>query len=75
MENRIFILKTKKSNTHTGVTYCIAIFRLGTEYTEFACGTTNDNRTYKTGDEISYVYNADYYPDLLSAMTWLKRQE
>ena len=75
MENRIFILKTKQSKKYVDTTYCIAIFKLGTGYTEFIIGETDNDRKYKVGDETSYVYNADYVFNLDDAIAWLKRQE
>jgi len=75
MGNKIFILQTKKSKKYVDTTYCIAIFKLGTGYTEFIIGETDNERPYKAGDEIGYVYSADYVWMLEDAMNWLKRQE
>jgi hypothetical protein len=73
--DEIFILKTKKSRKYAATTYCIAIFKLGTGYSEFIMGETAGDRTYKTGDGISYVYDAEYTTNLYTAVDWLKKQE
>ncbi|GHU80104.1 hypothetical protein FACS1894145_5750 [Bacteroidia bacterium] len=75
MNNKIFILKTKKSKEYEDITYCIAIFRLGTDFAEFICGETDNDRTYKMGDEASYIYNADYTRNLDNALEWLNKQK
>ena len=71
MENKIFILKTKRSNKYEDITYCIAIFKLGTDYAEFIIGETDNAHQYKIGDVINYVYDADYTRSLDDAINWL----
>ena len=71
MEERIFILATKKSQEYQGTTYCIGVFKLGTRCMEFILGETDNDRLYKRGDEVTYIYNADYTPNLQTALDWL----
>lgn len=70
-EQRIFLLAVKKSKKHEGTTYCIAVYRLGTSSMEFILGETDNDREYNKGDEVSYVYNADYTNNLQKALDWL----
>lgn len=70
---KIFLLATKRSIKNEGTTYCIGVFRLGTPNMEFILGETNNDREYKAGDEVSYIYNADYTGDLHYALDWLSR--
>lgn len=67
---RIFLLKTKKSIENEGTTYCIGVFKLGTPNMEFILGETDYEKTYKAGDEVSYIYNADYTNSLQAALDW-----
>ena len=71
MEERIFILATKKSQEYQETTYCIGVFKLGTPYMEFILGETDNDRQYKRGDEVTYIYNADYTSNLKTALDWL----
>ena len=70
-EQRIFLLAVKKSKKYESITYCIGVYKLGTSYMEFILGETDNDREYKRGDEVSYVYNADYTNNLQSALEWL----
>lgn len=70
-EQRIFLLAVKKSKKHEGTTYCIGVYRLGTSSMEFILGETDNDREYNKGDEVSYVYNADYTNNLQKALDWL----
>ena len=38
---------------------------------EFILGETDNDRQYKRGDEVTYIYNADYTSDLQIALDWL----
>ncbi len=67
----IFLLAIKKSKKRLDTTYCIGVFRLGTPNMEFIIGETNNDREYNRGDEVSYIYNADYTTDLQEALNWL----
>lgn len=69
-EQRIFLLAVKKSKKHEGTTYCIGVYRLGTSNMEFILGETDNDREYNKGDEVSYVYNADYTNNLQKALDW-----
>ena len=71
IEERIFILATKKSQEYEGTTYCIGVFKLVTPYMEFILGETDNDRQYKRGDEVTYIYNADYTSNLQTALDWL----
>lgn len=70
---RIFLLALKKSRKYEGKTYCIAVFRLGTPNIEFILGETDNDQEYKVGDEVSYIYDADYTGNLQNALDWLNR--
>lgn len=72
-EQRIFLLAIKKSKKHEDTTYCIGVYKLGTPYMEFILGETDNDRKYKKGDEVSYIYNADYTADLQQALNWLNK--
>lgn len=68
---RIFILATKKSQRVKDLTYCIGVHRLGTSNMEFILGETDNDREYRQGDEVSYIYHADYAYTLQEALDWL----
>lgn len=70
---RIFLLAVKKSRKYEGKTYCIGVFRLGTPNMEFILGETDNDQEYKVGDEVSYIYDADYTGSLQNALNWLNR--
>ena len=38
---------------------------------EFILGETDNDRQYKRGDEVTYIYNADYTSNLQTALDWL----
>lgn len=67
----IYLLATKESKKHEGTTYCIGVYRLGTPNIEFILGETGNDREYKKGDEVSYIYNADYTHNLQNALDWI----
>lgn len=71
MKQRIFLLAIKRSNKHEATTYCIGVYKLGTPEMEFVLGETDNDQDYKPGDEVSYIYNADYTANLQSALNWL----
>lgn len=70
IKDRIFLLALKKSQ---GITYCIGVFRLGTPDMEFVLGEADNDRDYRPGDEVSYIYNADYAKSLQDALNWLNK--
>lgn len=70
---RIFLLATKKSTKYEGITYCIGVFRLGTPNMEYILGETDNDRIYKAGDEVSYIYSANYTGTMQKALDWLNR--
>lgn len=67
---RIFLLAIKKSLKNEGTTYCIGVFRLGTPNVEFILGETDNDREYKVGEEVSYIYHAGYTYTLQDALNW-----
>lgn len=71
LEQRIFLLAIKKSIKYEGKTYCVGVFRLGTPNMEFILGETDHDREYSVGDEVSYIYDADYTSNLQDALDWL----
>lgn len=71
LEQRIFLLAIKKSLKYEGKTYCIGVFRLGTPNMEFILGETDNDREYQQGDQVSYIYDADYTGNLQDALDWL----
>lgn len=75
ISERIFLLATKESDKCEGVTYCIGVFKLGTPNMEFILGETDNDRNYKAGDEVSYIYNSDYTDSLQSALNWLNNKK
>lgn len=68
---RIFLLAIKKSLKNEGTTYCIGVFRLGTPNMQFVLGETDNDREYKVGEEVSYIYHAEYSGTLQEALNWL----
>ena len=68
---RIFLLATKKSQRVENLTYCIGVHRLGTPNMEYILGETDNNREYRQGDEVSYIYHAEYAYTLQEALDWL----
>lgn len=68
---QIFLLALKKSAKSEGTTFCIGVFRLGTSNMEYILGEADNDREYRVGDEVSYIYNADYTDNLQTAMEWL----
>lgn len=70
---RIFLLALKKSMEREGLTYCIGVYRLGTPNMEFVLGETDNERDYRPGDEVSYIYCADYTSSMQDAFNWLNR--
>lgn len=67
---RTFLLAIKKSLKNEGTTYCIGVFRLGTPNMEFVMGETDNDREYRKGDEVPYIYNAEYTDTLQDALNW-----
>lgn len=67
---RIFLLATKRSQRVENLTYCIGVHRLGTPNMEFILGETDNDREYKQGDEVSYIYHAEYTDTLQDALNW-----
>lgn len=70
-EQSIFLLAVKKSKKYESTTYCIGVYKLGTPNMEFILGETDNDRAYRRGDKVSYVYNADYTGSLQKALDWL----
>ena len=48
---------------------------LGTTNMEFILGETDNDREYRQGEEVSYIYNANYTNSLQSALNWLDCQK
>lgn len=71
VSQRIFLLAIKQSQKYKDKVYCIGVFRLGTPNMEFILGETDNEREYKVGDEVSYIYDADYTDNLQNALDWL----
>lgn len=67
----IFLLAVRKSKETKGLTYCIGVHQLGTPAMEFIVGKTDNDREYNKGDEVSYIYNAEYFSDLGDALIYL----
>lgn len=64
MENKIFLLTVKND-------WCLGVFHLGTQNMEFIVGKTDNDRKYKPGEEINYIYNAEYFSDIEAAISYL----
>ena len=75
LAERIFILHTKKSEKRSDTTYCVGVFRLGTDNMEFIVGETNNDKEYVAGMETEYIYNADYTSDMGRAWEWFNKLE
>ncbi|MCS3176913.1 hypothetical protein NXU87_12470 [Candidatus Bacteroides intestinigallinarum] len=71
----IFLLALKKSKKREGITYCIGVFRLGTPNIEFILGETDNDREYRVGEEVAYIYNADYVGSMQAALDWLNNRK
>ena len=71
----IFLLALKKSKKREGITYCIGVFRLGTPNIEFILGETDNDRGYRVGEEVAYIYNADYVGSMQAALDWLNNRK
>lgn len=54
---------------------CIGVHRLGTPGMEFIMGRTDNVRRYQPGDEIPYIYDAEYTGELQKAVYWLQHME
>lgn len=72
MEQKIFLLSVKNTR-HT--TYCIGVFKLGTPNMEFILGETDNDRDYQAGEEVAYIYNADYTSNMQDALDWLNSKK
>lgn len=70
---KIFLLSLKKSRKHEDTTYCIGVYNLGTPNMEFILGETDNCSKYRVGEEVSYIWNADYTGNLQDALNWLNR--
>jgi len=66
----VFLLALKRKG---GTSYCIGVHRLGTPGMEFILGETDNDRDYRAGDEVSYIYNAEYTGILADAVSWLQK--
>ncbi|MCD7849281.1 MAG: hypothetical protein LUH63_05795 [Parabacteroides sp.] len=73
MNKGYFFWQSKKSKKYEDTTYCIGVFKLGTPYMEFIMGEMDNDRQYQKGDEVSYIYNADYTSNLQNALDWLNQ--
>lgn len=71
----IFLLALKKSKKREGITYCVGVFKLGTTNMEFILGETDNDRKYQKGEEVSYIYDADYTDSLQAALDWLNSRK
>lgn len=71
ISNKTYLLATRVSNDESKI-FCVGVFRLGTPNTEFILGELNTDKDYQVGDEVEYIYNADYTSSLYSALNWLK---
>lgn len=71
----IFLLALKKSKKREGITYCVGVFKLGTPDMEFILGETDNDRVYQKGEEVSYIYDADYTDSLQAALNWLNSKK
>lgn len=71
MQKEFSSWQPKRVLKETGTTYCIGVFKLGTSNMEFIVGETDNDREYKAGDEVTYIYSADYTSDMQNALNWL----
>lgn len=75
ISSKVFLLEIKKSEKREGITYCIGVYRLGTPNMEFVLGETDNDKEYQKGDEVEYIYYADYTSNLKDALDWLNKAE
>ena len=71
MQKEFSSWQPKRVQKETATTYCIGVFKLGTSNMEFIVGETDNDREYKPGDEVTYIYSADYTSDMQNALNWL----
>lgn len=71
----IFLLALKKSVKCEDITYCVGVYRLGTPNMEFIIGELDNDREYKEGEAVTYIYNADYTSSLQDALDWLNSRK
>ena len=71
VSQKIYLLALKKSKKREGIIYCIGVHQLGTSNMEFILGEIDADREYNIGDEVSYIYHADYTRNLQNALDWL----
>lgn len=64
MGNKIFLLAVKNG-------WSLGVFHLGTPNMEFIVGKTDTDRKYKPGEEVNYIYNAEYFSDIEKAICYL----
>lgn len=67
---RIFLLATKKpASGKSDLLYRCASIR--NSNMEYILGETDNDREYRQGDEVSYIYHAEYAYTLQEALDWL----
>ena len=71
----VFLLALKRGGKDRNTTRCIGLHRLGTPGMEFIMGRTDNVRKYQPGDEIPYIYDAEYTGELQKAVYWLQHME
>lgn len=71
MQKEFSSWQPKRVLKETARPICIGVFKLGTSNMEFIVGETDNDREYKAGDEVTYIYSADYTSDMQNALNWL----
>lgn len=69
--DKVFILALKES-TESKNTHVVGVFKLNAS-TEFIKGVLHE-QGHKVGEEVEYIYNADYSNNLEECLKWLKKQ-
>ena len=59
IKDKIYLLATRVSDDDSKI-FCVCVFRLGTPNTEFVMGDLNNDKDYQVGEEVKYIYNANY---------------
>lgn len=72
IKDKIYLLATRVSDDDSKI-FCVCVFRLGTPNTEFVMGDLNNDKDYQVGEEVEYIYNANYTNTLYCALEWLSR--
>lgn len=72
IKDKIYLLATRISTDESKI-FCVGVFQLGTLNTKFVLGELNNDKDYQVGEEVEYIYNANYTDKLYYALEWLNK--